>query len=159
MALPVSGDLAGHVHAGWRLAAARQASPDWAAVLLASGPRHPQALRASRWPPAAWPGDDQLAAVLPPAARAARVAALLSRTTVTPAALAELAACPGPWPVPLAEVVVSVLRTAGQPGARIAGRAVLLGRVALGRRTGRYGGPQPARHRRVRLRRRAEPAG
>lgn len=123
VALPVSGDLAGHVHAGWRLAAARQASPDWAAALLASGPRHPQALRASGRPPAAWPGDDQLAAVLPPAARAARVAALLSRTSVTPAALAELAACPGPWPASLAEVVVSVLRTAaapapGSPGAQ-----------------------------------------
>ena len=111
VALPVSGDLASHVHAGWRLAAVRQASPDWAAALLTSGTRHPQTLRASRRPPAAWPADDQLAAVLPPAARAARVAALLSRTAVTPAALAELAACPGPWPVPLAEVVLSMLRT------------------------------------------------
>jgi hypothetical protein len=111
VALPVSGELASHVHAGWRLAAVRQASPDWAAALLASGTRHPQTLRASNRPLAAWPADEQLVAVLPPAARAARVAALLSRSAVTPAALAELAACPGPWPVSLAEVVVSMLRT------------------------------------------------
>lgn len=111
VALPVSGDLASHVHAGWRLAAVRQASPDWAAALLAPGTRHPQTLRASNRPLAAWPADEQLVAVLPPAARAARVAALLSRSAVTPAALAELAACPGPWPVSLAEVVVSMLRT------------------------------------------------
>ncbi|MGP7997050.1 MAG: DUF5691 domain-containing protein [Streptosporangiaceae bacterium] len=111
VALPVTGDLAVPVHAGWRLAAIRQASPDWAAALLASGPRHPQTLHASRGPLAAWPADDQLAAVLPPAARAARAAALLSRTAITPAALAELTACPGPWPPALAEVVVSTLRS------------------------------------------------
>jgi hypothetical protein len=68
-------------------------------------------VRASNRPLAAWPADEQLVAVLPPAARAARVAALLSRSSVTPAALAELAACPGPWPASLAEVVVSMLRT------------------------------------------------
>lgn len=123
VALPVSGDLASHVHAGWRLAAVRQASPDWAAALLATGTRHPQTLRASSRPLAAWPADEQLVAVLPPATRAARVARLLSRTTVTPAALAELAACPGPWPVSLAEVVLSMLRTAvttapGSPAAQ-----------------------------------------
>jgi hypothetical protein len=112
LALPVTADLGVHVHAGWRLAAVRQASPDWAAALLASGPRHPQTLRADGRPLAAWPADEQLAAVLPPAARAARVAGLLSRTTVTPGALAELVACPGPWPAALAEVVVSMLRTA-----------------------------------------------
>jgi len=118
VALPVSGELASHVHAGWRLAAVRQARADWAAALLASGTRHPQTLRAGNRPLAAWPADEQLVAVLPPAARAARVAALLSRSAVTPAALAELAACPGPWPVSLAEVVVSMLRTvvAAAPG-------------------------------------------
>ena len=121
--LPVSADLGSHVHAGWRLAAVRQASPEWAAALLASGSRHPQTLRAGSRPPAAWPTDDQLAAVLPPAARAARVAALLSRTAVTPGALAELVACPGPWPAALAEVVVSMLRAVvttapGSPGAQ-----------------------------------------
>lgn len=123
VALPVSADLGSHVHAGWRLAAVRQASPEWAAALLASGSRHPQTLRAGSRPPAAWPADDQLAAVLPPAARAARVAALLSRTAVTPGALAELVACPGPWPAALAEVVVSMLRAVvttapGSPGAQ-----------------------------------------
>lgn len=123
VALPVSGDLARHVHAGWRLAAVRQASPDWAAALLAAGARHPQTVRASERSPAAWPADGQLAAVLPPADQAARVAALLSRTAITPDALAELRACPGPWPASLAEVVVSMLRTAvtaapGSPGAQ-----------------------------------------
>jgi Family of unknown function (DUF5691) len=123
VALPVSGDLARHVHAGWRLAAVRQASPDWAAALLAPGARHPQPVRAGHRSPAAWPADGQLAAVLPPAAQAARVAALLSRTAITPEALAELRACPGPWPALLAEVVVSMLRTAvtsapGSPGAQ-----------------------------------------
>jgi len=109
--LPVTGDLATAVHAGWRLAATRQASPDWAAALLAAGPRHPQTRHASRRPRAAWPADDQLAAVLPPAARAARAAALLSRTAITPAALTELTACPGPWPPALAEVVLSMLHS------------------------------------------------
>jgi hypothetical protein len=115
---PVAGDLARHVHAGWRLATVRQANPDWAAALLAADARHPQLVRASDRSPAAWPADGQLAAVLPPAAQAARVAALLSRTAITPEALAELRACPGPWPASLAEVVVSMLRTAvtGAPG-------------------------------------------
>jgi hypothetical protein len=112
VALPVAGDLASHVHAGWRLAAVRQASPDWAAALLTAGARHPQTLRAGSRPLAAWPADEQLVAVLPRATRATRVARLLSRTTITPAALAELTACPGPWPVSLAEVVVSLLRAA-----------------------------------------------
>lgn len=111
VALPVSGDLARHVHAGWRMAAVRQGNPDWAAALLASGTRHPQTQRASGWPLTAWPADEQLVRVLPPAARAGRVAALLSRSAVTPAALAELAACPGPWPAALAEVVLALLRT------------------------------------------------
>lgn len=119
--LPVSGDLARQVHAGWRLATVRQASPDWAAALLAAGARHPQTVRARDRSPAAWPADGQLAAVLPPAAQAARVAALLSRTAITPEALAELRACPGPWSASLAEVVVSMLRTTvtaapGSPG-------------------------------------------
>ena len=123
VALPVAGDLASHVHAGWRLAAVRQASPDWAAALLTASARHPQTLRAGSRPLAAWPADEQLVAVLPPAARADRVARLLSRTTITPAALAELTACPGPWPASLAEVVVSLLRAAvtavpGSPAAQ-----------------------------------------
>ncbi len=156
VALPVSGELASHVHAGWRLAAVRQASPDWAAALLASGARHPQTLRASNRPLAAWPADEQLVAVLPPAARAARVAALLpalrsprraGRTGRLPGAVAGVAGRSGG--------VHAAHR--GYRGAR--SRAdVDLGRDAAAG-AGHRGGPQPARHRWVRLRRRAEPAG
>jgi hypothetical protein len=38
VSLPVSGDLAVEVHAGWRLAAVRQASPAWARALLTAAP-------------------------------------------------------------------------------------------------------------------------
>jgi hypothetical protein len=106
VSLPVEGDLDVDVHAGWRLAAISQASPEWAEVLLAAGePRD-----AARRPPSAWPPGHQLAAVLPPGARAARAAALLTRVTAASAAIAEVTSCPAPWPDSLADAVIATLR-------------------------------------------------
>jgi Family of unknown function (DUF5691) len=106
VSLPVEGDLGVDVHAGWRLAAISQASPEWAEVLLAAGePRD-----AARRPPSAWPPGHQLAAVLTPGARAARAAALLTRVTAASAAIAEVTSCPAPWPDSLADAVIATLR-------------------------------------------------
>jgi hypothetical protein len=106
VSLPVEGDLGVDVHAGWRLAAISQASPEWAAALLAAGePRD-----AARRPPSAWPPGHQLAAVLPPGARAARAAALLAGVTAASAAIAEVTSCPAPWPDSLADAVIASLR-------------------------------------------------
>lgn len=105
VSLPVEGGLGVDVHAGWRLAAICQASPEWAAALLAAGPPGPAGGR----PAAAWPQDHELAAVLPPDARAARAAALLTRAAASPAAIAEAVNCPGPWPESLADAAVGAL--------------------------------------------------
>jgi hypothetical protein len=106
VSLPVDGGLAVDVHAGWRLAAISQASPQWAGALLAAGPPGTASKRA----PAAWPQDSQLAAVLPPAARTARAAALLAGAALTADAVAEVASCPGPWPDSVADLVIAALR-------------------------------------------------
>jgi hypothetical protein len=106
VSLPVEGDLGVDVHAGWRLAAISQASPEWAEALLTAGePRD-----AARRPPSAWPPGYQLAAVLPPGARAARAAALLAGVTASSAAIAEVTSCPAPWPDSLADAVIGTLR-------------------------------------------------
>ena len=106
VSLPVEGGLGVDVHAGWRLAAISQASTEWAGALLAAGPPG----NANRRPPAAWPQDSQLTAVLRPDARAARAATLLAGAALTPDAVAEVASCPGPWPDSLADLVIAVLR-------------------------------------------------
>ena len=99
------------VHAGWRLAAVRQGSPEWAQALLAAGDPDDGGGR----PPAAWPDDQRLAAALPPATRAERAAALLAGTKLTPGpaaanqAIAEVGGAPMPWPGGLADAVVTIL--------------------------------------------------
>ena len=108
VALPVAGNLAAEVQAGWRLAAITQASQEWAEGLLAAG----QPAGAGRLPPAAWPPDDRLAGVLSPAVRAARATALLTGPAVTAAALTEVTNCAGPWPEALADAVMAVLTRA-----------------------------------------------
>lgn len=105
VALPVAGDLALEVRAGWRLAAIAQASQEWAEGLLDAAPP----AGAGQLPPAAWPPDGQLAGVLPPALRTARATALLAGRTVTAAALTEVTNCAGPWPEALADAVLAVL--------------------------------------------------
>ncbi|HEY7262844.1 MAG TPA: DUF5691 domain-containing protein [Trebonia sp.] len=115
VALPVSPDRTTEVLAGWRLAAVRQRDGDWAQALLdAVDPE-----KAQNRPPAAWPPDQQLSAVLPAGVRAERIADVLL-TGRDPgggpmnvyAALAEVAGCPVPWPPVLAGAVVTVLRLA-----------------------------------------------
>ena len=99
------------VHAGWRLAAVSQANPEWAEALLAAGDPDDGGNR----PPTAWPSDQRLAAILPPARRAARAAALIAGANLNagPAAaqhaLAEVGGGPVPWPGDLADAVVAVL--------------------------------------------------
>jgi Family of unknown function (DUF5691) len=99
------------VHAGWRLAAVRQGSAEWAQALLAEGDPDDGGGR----PPAAWPDDQRLAAALPPATRAKRAAALLAGTRLTPGpaaanqAIAEVGGVPMPWPGGLADAVMTIL--------------------------------------------------
>jgi hypothetical protein len=104
--LPFPAGLGAEVHAGWRIAAVRQASPQWAEALLEAGrPRLP-----SDRPPTAGPDDRELAALLSPQARMARVAAMLSDDTAAPGAIVEIAGFPRPWPGPLADAVIALLR-------------------------------------------------
>lgn len=112
VSLPVTGDLAMEVQGGWRLAAIRQASMTWAEALLAAG----EHADAGQRPPAAWPPDHQLAAVLPPAAQAARATALLTMPTVTTAAIAAATDCPGPWTAALGKAVFAILELAFTTG-------------------------------------------
>jgi Family of unknown function (DUF5691) len=106
VALPFPAGLRAEVHAGWRIAAVRQASPPWAEALLEAGqPRLP-----GDRPPTAGPDDSELAALLPPQARIARVAAMLSDATAAPGAVAEIAGFPRPWSGPLADAVIALLR-------------------------------------------------
>ncbi len=125
VALPVERDLAIAVHAGWRLAAIRRGDGEWARALLDAGDPDDGGGR----PPAAWPDDARLAAVLPLEVRAARAAARLAsrewagkewagRHAEVGDALAEIAGCPVPWPPVLADAVAAAL-------ARAATQAVL----------------------------------
>jgi Family of unknown function (DUF5691) len=115
VALPVGPNLDAprrlDVHAGWRLAAVNQGNREWAEALLAAGDPDDGGNRS----PAAWPSDQRLAAILPPATRAARTAALLAGANLNagPAAaqhaIAEVGGGPVPWPGDLADAVISVL--------------------------------------------------
>ena len=75
VALPVEASRGMDVHAGWRLAAVEQRNSQWAEALLAVGDPDD-----GDRPPAAWPTDERMAAILPPDRRAARAAALLAST-------------------------------------------------------------------------------
>lgn len=99
VALPVSGGLADVVHGGWALAAARHQDPTWARALL---PRVPDADRVP------------LLEALPATERVAAAIRQLQQTKPSdPDALARLgaavAACPDPWPEPLATAVLAWL--------------------------------------------------
>jgi uncharacterized protein DUF5691 len=106
VSLPFPGGLGAEVLTGWRIAAISQASAEWAETLLAVGqPRLP-----SNRPPMRCPDERELAALLPPEARMARVAAMLSDVTSAPAGIAEIAGFPRPWSGPLADAVIALLR-------------------------------------------------
>lgn len=112
VALPVSGDLAVEVHAGWRLAAIGQASPAWARALLTAGPPGDIGQR----PPAAWPPDRDLAAVLPPAELSELATALLTERASLRTGIIAAMACPPPWPPGLADQVMALLERAFAAG-------------------------------------------
>ena len=120
VSLPVAGGLGDDVRAGWRMAAISQASREWAEPLLASD--RPGATKGR--PPAAWPRDDQLAAVLPPEALVARSVALLSAGAPGWETAAEVARCPGPWPPLLAGAVMASLQQAVTAAAQPSAAAV-----------------------------------
>jgi hypothetical protein len=124
--LPIAGDLAVAVRAGWRQAAIREADPQWAEALLAAG--WPGPVRGQ--PPVTWPRDHELAAVLSPDARAARAASLLAAGATNTEAVAEVAGCPVPWPGPLADAVVAALRQVVAAAARSGAAAVRQVRAA-----------------------------
>ncbi len=133
LTLRIPGDLGPDVHAGWRLAAIGQESADWARALLAADGPGPGKNR----PAALWPADQALAALLPPEARAARAAALLSALPLATAnppgwagvsspLLDEIAAWPAPWPDVLADAALSLLvRAAAMQNLPAAARGVI----------------------------------
>ena len=108
--LPVEAGRAMDVHAGWRLAAVDQRNRQWAQALLAAGDPDD-----GTRPPAAWPTDQRLAAILAPETRAARAAALLASTNLNAGpglsqpVIAEIGGGPVPWPAVLADAVLAVL--------------------------------------------------
>ena len=106
--MPVQGGFRTDVHAGWRLAATRQADATWAEVLLGADEDS-----STERPPAAWPTSAQLAAVLPADARVTRAVALLAERRPSPEAAEEAAECPGPWPGRLADAVLAQLGRVG----------------------------------------------
>jgi hypothetical protein len=115
--LPVAANRRIDVHAGWRLAAVTQGSREWAAALLAAG--DPAGVNR---PDAAWPPDQRLTVILPPAERSARAAALLADPDLNGGheavqrAIAEVADCPVPWSAALADAVITVIgRAAALP--------------------------------------------
>ena len=112
--LPVSGGFRADVHAGWRLAAVAQHDEGWAAALLLA--RH-DAVEGR--PPETWPGPAELAAVLPPAGQLAHAERFLADHGPDPAAVAVLAAVPGPWTESLSDAVLEQLargiRETGRP--------------------------------------------
>ncbi len=117
-ALPAEANLGIDVHAGWRLAAVMQGSGEWADALLAADDPDDGGNR----PPAAWPDDQRLSALLSPEARAARAAALLAGTDpngrheVVYRVIAEVAGQAVPWPAILADAALAVLdRAAAWP--------------------------------------------
>jgi len=112
------------VHAGWRFAAIRQANAEWAQALLLAA-AEPAEVR--KRPPAVWPRDCDLAAVLPAGARAARAAALLAEPVPGSDPAGEVAGCARPWPEPLADAVITALRRALASAARSGHTAVTHG--------------------------------
>jgi len=111
--------LSVEVHAGWRLAAAREGNAQWALALLSgNGP-----LLAPAWPEAAWIANHELAALLSPADRASLATGFFARLTrqarelegtkwgtrASATTIAELTAWPGPWPDTLADYVLGTV--------------------------------------------------
>jgi hypothetical protein len=112
-ALPVHGGFYLDLHAGWRIAAVAQRDASWAAALLATGDQDDPGR-----PPSAWPTQDELAAVLPAAARMARAQAMLTRHGPSREAAAAVSDCPGPWTEDLSGAVLrqfAIAVRAGKP--------------------------------------------
>jgi len=109
----VADDLAAEVHAGWRIAARREGHQQWITALLATPPGLEE--RTAVFRSQVWVPDSELAQALPPAVRAARIAHLL-RTDPASLRLAELQACPRPWPDRLATAVLGRISDAAARG-------------------------------------------
>ncbi|HEX6453233.1 MAG TPA: DUF5691 domain-containing protein [Trebonia sp.] len=130
--LPVADDLRADVHAGWRIAAVRQRNAEWARALLQADTPDAGGNR----PPAAWPPDRELAALLPAEQRAARAAALLASAPLSAVhppgwvseampLVAEISDWPTPWPRALSDAVLAAVARAAMAG-RLRGVAGML---------------------------------
>ncbi|HKC27404.1 MAG TPA: hypothetical protein VKB75_05285, partial [Jatrophihabitans sp.] len=110
VALPVADDFVVDVHAGWRIAAARQRNAEWARALLRVDADVP--------PHRAWTSDEALAALLDDDERQARAAAMLAQDVLRPGtAEAALQGCPVPWNRPLVSAVLAFVARAVRSGA------------------------------------------
>jgi hypothetical protein len=103
VALPVADDRGPDVHAGWRRAAVRQRNLEWARALLDVS----EYVRRAAGPPS----DQALAALLPPAERQTRAAALLRRRAGAGRLVAEVHSCPPPWDAQLGDAVLDYLES------------------------------------------------
>jgi hypothetical protein len=109
--LPVADDFGTDVHAGWRTAALRQRSAEWARALLHAGDA-PQ-------PRPGWSSDEALAALLPADERQTRAVQLLRDTGRPGVTEAALQGCPPPWTRPLITALMGFLARGvdtAQPG-------------------------------------------
>ncbi len=95
-ALDVAGEFGNEVRAAWQAAAIRERDAGWAQALLAHPAEGPLASPAAR-----------LAALLPAPARVARAVAVLAGAA--PRSIADVAVCPGPWPVELTDALLGYL--------------------------------------------------
>jgi len=104
VARPVAGEFAAELRAAWRAAAVREGDPEWAAALLAVPAPTPLAVL-----------DARLTELLPGAERVERAVAVLAGER--PGTIADVAACPAPWPVELTDAVLGYLGTQLRAGA------------------------------------------
>jgi len=106
VARPVAGEFTAELRAAWRAAAVREADPEWAAALLAVPAPTPLAVP-----------DPRLTELLPAPERVERAVAVLAGER--PGTIADVAACPAPWPTELTDAVLGYLgaqvRTAAPP--------------------------------------------
>ena len=98
VARPVAGEFAAELRAAWRAAAARERDSEWAAALLAVPAPTPLA-----------GPDARLTELLPAPERVERAVAVLAGERA--GTIADVAACPAPWPAELTDAVLGYLGT------------------------------------------------
>jgi len=104
VARPMSDEFVAEVRAGWRVAAIREGDARWAAALLTVAADTPLA-----------PPDAALTVLLPEPERIVRAVAVLAGER--PGTLADVAACPPPWPAVLTDAALAYLGGQARSGA------------------------------------------